>query len=185
MKSAPLIADTGGLLRALAARPSGGDAWPDFANALRTARLVVIPALVLAEVDYFLGRQRAVMRRLVAEIFDPQTTYEFEPATPQDIVRGLELDAKFANLGAYGGFLVASQMASGSVQYVTITSQMGGALTLANPWGTGQVAVYRNGESAPSVSGAAIMQQTSACDVIVLAPAGTSYASVVALMNAP
>ncbi len=34
-----------------------------------------------------------------AELFDPATTYEFEPATPRDIVRALELDAKFRELG--------------------------------------------------------------------------------------
>jgi predicted nucleic acid-binding protein len=98
MTAGPLIADTGGLLRAIAGRPDGREAWPAYADALRAATHVVVPALVLAEVDYFLGRHRAAMRRLIGEIFDPATTYEFEPTTPQDIVRGLELDAKFASL---------------------------------------------------------------------------------------
>jgi predicted nucleic acid-binding protein len=104
-----LVADTGGLLRAIAGRPDGTDAWPDHAQALQAASLVVVPALVLAEVDYFLGRERAAMRRLVAEIFDPATTYEFEPITPQDIVRGLELDARFAalKLGLVDGVVAA------------------------------------------------------------------------------
>ncbi|MBI4517522.1 MAG: hypothetical protein HY699_17095 [Deltaproteobacteria bacterium] len=39
------------------------------------------------------------IRKLIAELFDPATTYEFEPATPRDIVRALELDAKFRELG--------------------------------------------------------------------------------------
>ena len=39
------------------------------------------------------------MRKLIAELFDPATTYEFEPANPWDIVRGLEFDAKFRELG--------------------------------------------------------------------------------------
>ena len=38
------------------------------------------------------------MRRLVAEIFDPGTRYEYEVALPCDIVRALELDAKFKEL---------------------------------------------------------------------------------------
>ena len=39
------------------------------------------------------------MRRFVAELFDPATTYEFEPVLPSDIVRALQLDAKFHKLG--------------------------------------------------------------------------------------
>lgn len=38
------------------------------------------------------------MRKLVAELFDPSTTYEFEAALPSDIVRALQIDAKFSEL---------------------------------------------------------------------------------------
>ena len=38
------------------------------------------------------------MRRLIAEIFDPATRYDYELQLPTDIARGLELDAKFADL---------------------------------------------------------------------------------------
>ncbi len=93
-----LVVDTGGLLRALARRPDGRLTWPAYASALRNAAAVVVPALVLAEVDYFLRTERAAMRKLIAELFDPATTYEFEPSTPRDIVRALELDAKFREL---------------------------------------------------------------------------------------
>lgn len=96
---APLVADTGGLLRALARRPDGQASWPDFEEALLTATTVVVPALVLAEVDHFLRNERTAMRRWVAEIFDPSTTYELEPLYPQDVVRALEIDAKFQQLG--------------------------------------------------------------------------------------
>lgn len=96
--SPPLVADTGGLLRALARRPGGRPSWPAFEAALREVSLVVVPALVLAEVDYFLRDERPAMRKLVAELFDPATRYEFEPAHPRDIVRALEIDAKFAEL---------------------------------------------------------------------------------------
>jgi predicted nucleic acid-binding protein len=104
-----LVADTGGLLRALAGKPSGGDAWPEYAGALRLASRVILPALVLAEVDYFLRNNRPAMRRLVGEIFDPKTTYEFEPSTAHDITRALELDAKFATLelGLVDGIVAA------------------------------------------------------------------------------
>lgn len=93
-----LVADTGGLLRALARRPDGKPSFPNYEKALRQARAVVVPALVLAEVDYFLREHRTAMRKLIAEIFDPATTYEFEPTSAVDIVRALELDSKFANL---------------------------------------------------------------------------------------
>jgi predicted nucleic acid-binding protein len=94
----PLIADTGGLLRALARTSDAKPSWPDYHSALHTARAVIVPALVLAEVDYFLRDHRAAMRKLIAELFDPATTYEYEVARPADIARALELDAKFAKL---------------------------------------------------------------------------------------
>lgn len=94
----PVVADTGGLLRALACRPDGKPTWPAYANALRQAKVVVVPALVLAEVDYFLRDERAAMRRLLAEILDPRTRYEIEPVIPADLVRAMHLDAHFASL---------------------------------------------------------------------------------------
>jgi len=39
------------------------------------------------------------MRKLIAEIFDPATRYEYELPGPNDIARALELDAKFEGLG--------------------------------------------------------------------------------------
>ncbi len=94
----PVIADTGGLLRALANRPGGRAAWPAYARELTEASAVIVPELVLAEVDYFLHDQRAAMRKLVGEILDPRTRYELEPAIPPDLVRALEIDAKFEEL---------------------------------------------------------------------------------------
>lgn len=93
-----LVADTGGLLRALARRADGRPTWPEYESTLRSASAVIVPALVLAEVDYFLRRERAAMRKLVAEIFDPKTTYDLELTLPADIVRALEIDAKFDDL---------------------------------------------------------------------------------------
>jgi len=39
------------------------------------------------------------MRKLIAEIFDPATRYEYESPVPGDIARALELDVKFGELG--------------------------------------------------------------------------------------
>lgn len=94
----PIIADTGGLLKALASAPDGEPSFPDYEEALTSASLIIVPALILAEIDYFLREDRAALRQLVAEIFDPATRYEYEPPLPSDVARGLELDAKFKDL---------------------------------------------------------------------------------------
>jgi predicted nucleic acid-binding protein len=65
---------------------------------LISASAVIVPGLVLAEVDYFLRAERRVMRKLIAEIFDPATRYEYELPLPSDIARALELDARFGEL---------------------------------------------------------------------------------------
>jgi predicted nucleic acid-binding protein len=107
--SRPIIADTGGLLRALARAADGRPSFPDYETALTSASLVIVPGLVLAEVDYFLRDERAAMRKLIAEIFDPGTRYEYESPRPSDLVRALELDAKFKdfNLGLVDGTIAA------------------------------------------------------------------------------
>jgi predicted nucleic acid-binding protein len=105
----PLIADTGGLLKALAATPSGAASFPEYEEALTSASAVIVPGLVLAEVDHFLHNDRGAMRRLVAQIFDPTTRYEYEPPLSADIARALELDAKFKELelGLVDGTVIA------------------------------------------------------------------------------
>ena len=96
--SGPIIADTGGLLRALARKANGKPSFPEYESALTSASLVLVPGLVLADVDYFLTDKRQALRKLVAEIFDPATRYEYELPLPSDIVRALEFDAKFKEL---------------------------------------------------------------------------------------
>jgi predicted nucleic acid-binding protein len=96
-------------LRAIAAAPDGAALYPEFEAALRDASRIFVPALVLAEVDYFLSSARNVMRSLAAEIFDPATTYEYVPTSPEDVARGLVLDEKFAalELGLVDGVVAA------------------------------------------------------------------------------
>ena len=107
--SPPIVADTGGLLRALARTPDGEASFPEFDAILVSARLIIVPALVLAEVDYFLRDNRPAMRKLIAEIFDPGTRYDYELPIPGDFVRALELDARFGklNLGLVDGMVAA------------------------------------------------------------------------------
>src|SRR5262249_48127584 len=73
--------------------------FPEYERILTSAATVIVPGLVLAEVDYFLRAERRAMRRLIAEIFGPATRYEYELPVAADIVRALELDAKFEALG--------------------------------------------------------------------------------------
>ncbi len=94
----PLVADTGGLLRALAQTAEGRPAWPDYREALVQASAIIVPALILAEVDYFLRDLRPAMKKLVADILDPHSRYELEVPTPADLARAIELDARFADL---------------------------------------------------------------------------------------
>jgi predicted nucleic acid-binding protein len=107
--SGPVLADTGGLLKALARTPDSRPSFPEYQAVLTAASAVIVPALVLAEVDYFLRENRAAMRNLVAEIFDPKTRYEYEMPLPSDLVRALEFDAKFKelNLGLVDGTVAA------------------------------------------------------------------------------
>jgi predicted nucleic acid-binding protein len=94
----PVVADTGGLLRALARTPGGHPTFPEYERVLTSAAAIIVPGLVLAEVDYFLQEDRKAMRKLVAEIFDPGTRYEYELPLPSDIARALELDGRFQEL---------------------------------------------------------------------------------------
>ena len=105
----PVVADTSGLLRALARTPAGRPSFPEYEQILTSAAAVIVPGLVLAEVDYFLRAERKAMRKLIAEIFDPATRYEYELPLPTDITRALELDAKLEglNLGLVDGMVAA------------------------------------------------------------------------------
>ena len=105
----PIVTDTGGLLRALACTADGQPSFPEYENVLTSATLVIVPGLVLAEVDYFLRENRPAMRKLVAEVFDPGTRYEYELPLPSDLARALEFDARFKklNLGLVDGTVIA------------------------------------------------------------------------------
>jgi alpha-L-fucosidase 2 len=93
-------------------------------------------------------------------------------------------DAKFASLRAYGAFIVSSEIQSDVVPYIRIVSEHGGPFTLANPWTGKSMVVYRNGVNVGMLSGASVTIQTCVSDSVFLAPAGASYASLVALANA-
>ncbi len=94
-----VIADTGGLLRALARTTAGKPSFPDYQRVMVSASAVIVPGLVLAEVDYFVRSERAAMRTLLSEVFDSASRYEYEPPVPSDMTRAMELDERFSQLG--------------------------------------------------------------------------------------
>ncbi len=70
------------------------------------------------------------MRKLIAEILDPQTRYELEPVEPLDLVRALEIDARFAalRLGLVDGMVGAVAERRGVYRILTIDRRDFGAM---------------------------------------------------------
>jgi predicted nucleic acid-binding protein len=92
--AAALICDTGALLDYLVASA------PDhllFRNAIDRARTRYVPALVLAEVDYFLRHERRAMRAFMQDVARGAFTYA-QPSLDQ-LARAMEIDRRYADLG--------------------------------------------------------------------------------------
>jgi hypothetical protein len=95
------------------------------------------------------------------------------------------LDARFGDLRAYGAFLVSSDVRSNTVQYVRIVSEVGGSLTIVNPWTNTTVRVFRNAADAGTLAGPEISLPTSMGDTLFIAPDGTTYDALVAKLSSP
>ncbi len=94
MSTAALICDTGALLDYLVA------AAPDhraFRDAIDRSRTRYVPGLVLAEVDYFLRKERAAMAALIRDLSRGAFTYAAPTLTTLD--RAMDLDRQYADLG--------------------------------------------------------------------------------------
>jgi predicted nucleic acid-binding protein len=92
--AAALICDTGALIDYLVERaPDHGR----FREVIDRARTRYVPGLVLAEVDYFLRRERDAMRVLMHDLARGAFTYA--PPTVGQLSRAMEVDRRFANLG--------------------------------------------------------------------------------------
>ena len=92
--TAALICDTGALIDYLVASA------PDhrlFRNAIEQARTRYIPALVLAEVDYFLRNERAAMQAFMQDVARGAFTYA--PPSLDQLSRAMEIDRRYENLG--------------------------------------------------------------------------------------
>lgn len=107
--SCPITAGTGGLLRALAHKPDGVPSFPDFEAALTSASLVIVPGLVLAEVDYFLRQKRAASASWLARSSTPRpatsTSFPFPPTSSAHW--SSTQSSKELNLGLVDGMVAA------------------------------------------------------------------------------
>lgn len=115
--SAPLILDTGGWLCAL----EGREPW---AAAIEGAGELIVPGLVLAEVDYHLRRQRRAMRRILQDV--ERGAYRYEPPTVADLARAGALDQKFrgVDLGLVDASIAALAERIGVLRVLTIDSDL-------------------------------------------------------------
>jgi predicted nucleic acid-binding protein len=92
--SAALICDTGALLDYLVA--GAADHRP-FRRAIDQARARFVPGLVLAEVDYFLRRERGAMQAFMQDLALGAFTYA--APTVGQLSRAMEIDRRYADLG--------------------------------------------------------------------------------------
>ena len=92
--TAALICDTGALLDYLVEHAP--DHRP-FRNAIDRARTRYIPALVLAEVDYFLRNERRAMQTFMQDVARGAFTYV--PPSLDQVSRAMEIDRRYADLG--------------------------------------------------------------------------------------
>jgi Glycosyl hydrolase family 95 catalytic domain/Glycoside hydrolase family 95, C-terminal domain len=91
------------------------------------------------------------------------------PAWPKD------WDAAFTLL-ARGGFLVTSSLQKGAIEFVEMTSQLGGECRLRNPWPDHEVTLYRNGKNERNLKKSLLKFTTSKGEKIVLVSQGNSPA---------
>src|SRR5512133_4210612 len=116
MSEGALICDTGALLDYLVA---GSPDHGAFRAAMDSARARYVPGLVLAEVDYFLRRERDAMRALMADVASGAFTYA--PPTHGTLARAMEIDRRFADqeLGLVDASIVALAEEVGVVRLAT------------------------------------------------------------------
>jgi predicted nucleic acid-binding protein len=89
-----LICDTGALIDYLVVSAPDHER---FRQAIDEARTRYVPALVLAEVDYFLRDERRAMQVFMQDLARGAFTYA--PPTVGQLSRAMEIDRRFADLG--------------------------------------------------------------------------------------
>ncbi len=94
MSTAAVICDTGALLDYLVATAPDHRA---FREAIDRSRARYLPGLVLAEVDYFLRKERPAMRALMRDLARGAFTYA--PPALALLERAIDIDRQYADLG--------------------------------------------------------------------------------------
>lgn len=93
MSSAALLCDTGALLDYIVATAPDHRA---FREAIDDARTRFVPGLVLAELDYFLRRERPGMRAFMRDL--ERGAFTYAGPTPSVLNRAMQIDRQFADL---------------------------------------------------------------------------------------
>jgi predicted nucleic acid-binding protein len=94
MTAAAILCDTGALLDYLVASAPDHRAFRD---AIDRSRTRYVPGLVLAEVDYFLRKERAAMGALIRDVSRGAFTYA--APTLAILERAMDVDRQYADLG--------------------------------------------------------------------------------------
>ena len=81
-----------------------------------------------------------------------------------------EDDASFGNIPTCGGFLLASSLKAGQIQYVEITSEEGNMCILANPWPDEKVELFVAGKKSAVLAGSQIKFPTIRGETVLLEP---------------
>lgn len=88
-----ILCDTGALLDYIVKGAPDHDA---FREAIDSASTRYVPALVLAELDYFLRNERKAMRTFMKDLSVGAFTYA--PASPPLLLRAMQIDERFADI---------------------------------------------------------------------------------------
>lgn len=94
MSAAAILCDTGALLDYLVATAPDHRAFRD---AIDRSRTRYVPGLVLAEVDYFLRKERDAMRALIRDVSRGAFTYA--APTLAILERAMDIDQQYVDLG--------------------------------------------------------------------------------------
>lgn len=94
MSRAAILCDTGALLDYLVESAPDHDA---FRAAIDGARTRYLPGLVLAELDYFLRRERPAMRAFMRDV--ERGAFTYAAPKPSILGRAMEIDREQASLG--------------------------------------------------------------------------------------
>jgi hypothetical protein len=81
-----------------------------------------------------------------------------------------EMDARFAQLRAWGAFLISAELKNGMVRNVEIFSEKGRSCTMVNPWPGSRVIISRADDKKQTLSGERFTFETTAGEKLRLLP---------------